>query len=100
MKNHAPAARMTMTAVMIALHSNVFLRFVDAGCTVREPEDPGICPALVASELEEGAGAPLTANLPELVSRFSRFRSARISAALWQRTSRSFSSALLIVRSR
>src|SRR5215472_18785092 len=40
-----------------------------------------------------------TGNFPELVSRLRRFRSARISAALWQRTSRSFSSALLMIRS-
>src|SRR5947209_5978442 len=86
---------------MIAPHSNIFLRFVDAGWTaLREPEDPGVGSAVLAKELEETTDAPLAANLPELVSRFRRFRSARISAALWQRTSRSFSRALLMVRSR
>src|SRR4051794_19046460 len=37
---------------------------------------------------------------PELVSRFSRFRSASTSRADWYRTSRSFSSALTTMRSR
>src|SRR5216683_8242407 len=35
----------------------------------------------------------------ESIERFSRFRSARSSAAVWQRRSRSFSKALLIVSS-
>ena len=35
----------------------------------------------------------------ESIDRFTRFRSARISAAVWQRMSRSFSSALLMVSS-
>src|SRR5437762_1227450 len=101
MKNHAALAIIRIRAVITALHSNVFLRDLDAGWTaLRELEDPGVCAVLVANELEEAAGAPLAANLPELVSRLSLFRSARISAALWQRTSRSFSNALLMVRSR
>ena len=36
---------------------------------------------------------------PDSVSRFSRLRSARSSAADWQRISRSFSNALLMIRS-
>src|SRR5215469_1869838 len=40
-----------------------------------------------------------TAVLPDSNSRFSRLRSARSSAALWQRNSRSFWSALLMIRS-
>src|SRR5579864_3858366 len=101
MKNHAAPAMIRITVVITALHSNAFLRDLDAGWTaLREPEDPGVCAVLVASEPDETAGAPLAANFPELVSRLSRFKSARISAALWERTSRSFSRALLMVRSR
>lgn len=72
---------------MIALHTIIFLRFVDAGGTaLREPEDPGVGSVVDGKELEEPTDAPLAATLPELVSRFRCFRSARISAALWQRT--------------
>src|SRR5215469_1531549 len=53
---------------------------------------------LVVTETE-GTGPSLANTFPELESRFRRFKSARISAALWQRTSRSFSRALLIIRS-
>jgi len=44
-------------------------------------------------------GLAPTDDRPESVSRFSRFRSARNSAAVWQRSSRSFSSALLMISS-
>ena len=37
---------------------------------------------------------------PESMSRFNRFKSARSSAADWQRRSRSFSKALLMISSR
>src|SRR2546427_13061124 len=40
-----------------------------------------------------------TGTFPEVVSRFRRRRSARSSAALWERTARSFSSALFMIRS-
>src|SRR5256885_3338883 len=51
--------------------------------------------------LDESTGAGIAVLVfPEVISRFRRFRSARISAALWQRTSRSFSRALLIILSR
>src|SRR5512133_3074861 len=46
--------------------------------------------------IEAGCTASI---FPEVVSRIKRFRSARTSAALWYRTSRSFSKALLIMRS-
>src|SRR5438270_12460235 len=50
--------------------------------------------------LDESTAAGIAVPVfPELMSRFRRFRSARISAALWQRTSRSFSSALLTILS-
>lgn len=46
------------------------------------------------------AGVTLTeAELAESISRFSRWRSARSSGALWYRSLQSFSSALLIIRS-
>src|SRR5262249_51634429 len=48
-----------------------------------------------ASDIEDGADdseeEDATADLPELVSRLRRFRSARSSMAVWQRRSRSFS---------
>src|SRR5205807_1783833 len=54
------------------------------------------------AETEEAAALPdaigTAADLPEL-SRFSRFKSARSSLALWQRRSRSFSRAVLMISS-
>ena len=49
--------------------------------------------------IEAAAVEPTTALLPDSISRFNRFRSALSSAALWHRSSRSFSSALLMIRS-
>jgi len=49
--------------------------------------------------LRARAGPATASTFPEVVSRFSRFRSARISAADWQRMSLSFSRALLMIRS-
>src|SRR5207245_1308821 len=46
-----------------------------------------------------GAAIVAAATPADFVSRWSRFKSARSSAAVWQRNSRSFSSDLLIVRS-
>jgi hypothetical protein len=46
------------------------------------------------------AGRTGLARFPESLSSFSRFRSAHNSDAVWQRASRSFSSALLMVSSR
>src|SRR5437870_11187245 len=48
---------------------------------------------------EADAGTPgATSTLPELASRLRRLRSARSSAALWQRTSRSFSRVFSMMR--
>src|SRR5262249_39708316 len=52
-----------------------------------------------AGLLAVGAPVLTTTVFPDVVSRCRRFRSARNSAALWQRTSRSFSKALLMMRS-
>src|SRR5450759_4799517 len=50
-------------------------------------------------DLRARAGPATASIFPEVVSRFSRFKSARSSAADWQRMSRSFSRALLMIRS-
>src|ERR1700690_1080800 len=87
--------------------SAMYFRFdcaLDSAAAIPLPEDlaPGVAatvaldctaPALVALALVDDEMRP------ELVSRRRRFRSARISAADWQRRSRSFSSALLITSS-
>ena len=46
--------------------------------------------------LRAGATPATASTFPDVVSRFSRFKSARSSAADWQRMSRSFSNALLM----
>ena len=51
---------------------------------------------LVALPIE---GAAIVDRRPDSLSRFSRFKSARTSAACWYRTSRSFSRALAMIRS-
>src|SRR5574341_640180 len=61
---------------------------VEAGAAI---ELPLVCEAADA--------ATTVLERPESISRFSRFKSARISEAVWYRTSRSFSSALLMIRS-
>src|SRR5208337_3403071 len=55
--------------------------------------------AALGAELAAGRSIRLAACvLAESNSRFNRFKSARISAAVWLRSSRSFSRALLIIR--
>src|SRR3954470_18289042 len=62
-----------------------------------DPEDGGAYGLGAILVLPDGVAAAAT--LPELESRSSRRRSAPISAAVWQRMSRSFSSALWMTRS-
>ena len=99
-----PEAIAANAASKIAAHaaSTKYLRFADRGgdAMVRTvPEE------IAAAVPEDGAGAwmprlPADAAIrSELESLCSRFRSERISAADWQRKSRSFSRALLMIRS-
>src|SRR5438552_18701875 len=70
-----------------------------AGCTAgadgaTATADPA-CPA--ADTVVAGVAALTAEVFPESISRFSRFRSARISDATCQRNSRSFSNALVMI---
>src|SRR6266478_7449849 len=76
-RNHPAATPATTIAASAAIANSLFLGGVATFCAV----------------------ATCVVNFPDSVSRLSRLRSARNSAADWQRTSRSFSSVLLMTSS-
>src|SRR5438477_12825704 len=67
-------------------------------CGVADVADVGVLDADTGETAALPDAIGTAADLPEL-SRFNRFKSARISLALWQRRSRSFSSAVLMISS-
>src|SRR5438552_13952467 len=80
---HPRAGRRTSEGVAVSACAAVA-----AAVAVAIPPDPDSC--------GEAPDPLATFTRPELVSRFRRFKSARISAALWYRSSRSFSRALQV----
>src|SRR5580693_7173243 len=58
-----------------------------------------VCVTALTADADDPAASPTVEVRDESSERFNRFRSARISPAVWQRSSRSFSIALLIISS-
>src|SRR3984957_12815533 len=70
-----------------------------ANAAARTTSTENTAAAHAQRDLPARAGTTAAWIFPEVVSRLSRFKSAHISVALWNRTSRSFSKALLMIRS-
>src|SRR5215831_1475881 len=75
----------------------------DDDATIGAVAEAGAALSTPAAETDDLAGtskrSSLTGRFPDSNSRFSRFKSARISAADWHRNSGSFSNALLMISS-
>src|SRR5579863_6221868 len=86
---YTPAARATTVQTASSAPNGRLFDFVTTVCVT----------ALTADADDPAAVSPTVEVRDESSDRFNRFRSARISPAVWQRSSRSFSIALLIISS-